>query len=270
MKLVFTILTVLLVSGCSVVGPGERGVRVSLGTVSSEPKQPGAYVWFPFILGMKKIDIQLQKSEVESSAASKDMQEIKAHVAVNWSLSPKEVVTTYQNIGDESDILERIIKPAVNEVMKASAAKRTAEEVLTKRMEMKKDIDDGLKDRLAKHGITLDEVSIVNLSFSSEFSKAIERKQIAEQEAKQAEYDTKKAVQRAKSEVETAKGEAEANLTKTTAQAKGQKLLKETLTPQMIQLEYLKKWDGTLPQVMSGNGSGMILNLPNKNEKGDK
>lgn len=243
----------LALSACSVVGPGERGVRVSLGSVSSDPKEPGAYFWFPVLAGMAKVDVQLQKSEVDSSAASKDMQEIRAHVAVNWSVSPKDVVNTYKNIGDEAEILGRIITPAVNEVMKAAAAKRTAEEVLTKRLEMKRDIDDGLKERLAKHGILLDDVSIVNLSFSPEFSKAIERKQIAEQEAQQSKYDAQKATQVANAEIERAKGQAES-----------QRLVRASITPEILQQKAIEKWDGHFPQVL-GSGQVPFLNLHLKN-----
>lgn len=229
----------VVMSACSVVGPGERGVRVSLGKVSDDAKASGAYVWVPFLLGMEKINVQIQKEEVDSSAASKDMQEIRAHVAVNYSLSADKVVETYKTIGDEDDILQRIVIPSVNEVMKSAAAKRTAEEVLTKRMDMKKDIDDGLKERLAHYGITLHDVNIVNLTFSADFSRAIESKQIAEQQAKQAEYVALKATQEAKAEVERAKGTAEA-----------QKLMKSTITAEILQQQAIEKWDGKFPTYM--------------------
>lgn len=239
-KLALIALLPIFLNACAVVGPGERGVRVSLGSVSQDVKKPGAYLWIPFLLGMKKLDVQLQKSEVESSASSKDMQEITTHVAVNWAIDPTKAVSVYQAIGDEDDVLERVITPAVNEVMKAAAAKRTAEEILTKRMEMKKDIDDGLKERLEKKGVSLDDVSIVNLTFSKDFSEAIERKQIAEQEAKQAEYVAQKAIQQAKADVERAKGQAQA-----------QQLVRASITHDILMQKAIEKWDGHFPQVMS-------------------
>lgn len=175
----------LAMTACSVVGPGERGVRVSLGSVSADAKPPGAYMWIPFIMGMKKINVQLQKSEIKASAASHDMQDVTAVVAVNWSMSPDNVVDTYQKIGDEDDVEQRVLIPSVNEVLKAATSKRNAEEILTKRLEMKKDIDEGLSARLKQYGITLQDISIVNLQFSHGFTEAIEQKQIAEQQAKQ-------------------------------------------------------------------------------------
>lgn len=249
MKKIILAAILLVTTGCSIVGPGERGVRISLGTVSTEPKPPGAYLWVPFLFGMSKIDVQIQKTEIKSTAASKDMQDVHAIIAINWSLSPENVVKTYQQVGNEDDVAYRILDPAVNEVMKAATAKRAAEEVLTHRLDMKKDIDDGLKDRLAQYGITLHDVSIVNLKFSDGFTQAIEHKQIAEQQAQQAAYVAQKATQDAKAKVETAKGQAES-----------QRLVQSTMTPAILQQMALEKWNGVLPQIM-GSGSMPFINL---------
>lgn len=251
MKYVLTAVFLMLTS-CTIVGPGERGIRISLGSVSEDSKPSGAYLWLPFVLGMAKIDMQIQKSEIEATAASKDMQDVTAKVAINWSMSPENLVKTYKEIGDEDDVSKRILMPAVNEVLKASTAKRTAEEILTKRLEMKKDIDEGLKERLGKYGIALQDISITNLKFSDGFAQAIEHKQIAEQQAKQAAYVAEKATQDAKAEVERAKGQAEA-----------QRLLKESITPGLLQKMAIEKWDGHFPQYMGG-GPVPFLNIKNQ------
>ncbi len=247
------VLAFIVLSGCTVVGPGERGVRITLGSVSDEPKTPGPYLWIPFLMGMARVDVQVQKSEIASTGATKDMQDVHAKVAINWSLSPENVVKTFREIGDERDVEHRILEPAVNEVMKASTAKRTAEEVLTQRMDMKKDIDDGLALRLKNYGITLHDVSVVDLGFSADFTAAIERKQIAEQSAKQAEYVAKQATQEAAANVERAKGQAEA-----------QRLMKTTITEELLQKLAIEKWDGKFPTYMAGNGG-----LPFITTKGD-
>ncbi len=253
MKYINMLMLLILVSSCSMVGPGERGIRIHGGRVSTEVQQPGMYVWFPILFSMAKMDVQVQKSEVESSAASKDLQEITTKVAVNWSVNPEQVVTIYSRIGDESTIYDRVIHPAVNEIMKAAASKRTAEEVLTKRLEMKLDIDNLLKERLTTYGINLLDVNIVNLSFSKEFMTAVEKKQIAEQQAKEAEYVTLQAIQDAKAQVNRAKGQAEA-----------QQLLQRSLTKEVLQMEYLKKWNGVLSTVTTGNGGNLLLDVSHK------
>lgn len=240
---------IFVLGGCSVVGPGERGIRVSLGKASSDVKDSGAYFWIPFLVGMKRIDVQIQKSEVQAFAASKDMQEITTHVAVNWSISPEKVVEIYKSIGDERDVFSRLIEPSVQEVMKEAVSKRTADEALTKRLEMKVDIDRSLKDRLSHYGVNVTDVNIVNFKFSDEFLKAIEEKQIAEQHSKQAEYGALKAIQDAKAEVNRAKGQAEA-----------QQLMKSTITKEILQQRAIEKWDGKFPHVM-GAGALPFINL---------
>jgi prohibitin 1 len=237
-------------TGCSVVGPGQRGIRISLGKVNETPLAPGAYLWIPMVYGLQKMNVQIQKADIESSAASKDMQDVRAKVAVNWSLAPENVVRTYKEIGDEADVEQRILAPAVNEVLKAATSKRTAEEVLTKRLEMKKDIDEALLARLKQYGITVHDVSIVNLGFSEGFTQAIEHKQIAEQQAKQASYVAEKATQDARAEIERAKGQAES-----------QRLMKQTITTEILQKMAIEKWDGKFPQVMGGNQTLPFINI---------
>lgn len=234
-------------SGCSVVGPGERGVRTVLGAVSDEPLQPGPHLWVPFLFGTDTLDVQIKKSEVDETAASKDMQDVHAKIAVNWSLAPENVIKTYRQIGDERAVERVILVPAVNEVMKAATSKRTAEEVLSKRMEMKADIDKALTDRLAQYGIKIYDVSIVNLSFSEQFSQAIEHKQVAEQQAQQAAFVAAKATQDAKAEIEKAKGQATA-----------QGLVRATITPELLQKLAIEKWDGHFPQMMGAQALPFI------------
>lgn len=249
MKKLGLLLVTVMLSACAVVGPGQRGVRVTLGSVSDDVKPSGAYFWVPFVYSIKKINVQIQKGQIEATAASKDMQDIHATVAVNWSLSPENVVKTFKEIGDEEDVENRILTPAVNEVLKAATAQRTAEEILTHRLEMKKNIDEQLAERLKQYGITMHDVSIVNLKFSDGFTQAIEHKQIAEQQAKQASYVAEKATQDAKAEVERAKGQAAA-----------QNLIRSTMTKEILQQRAIEKWDGKFPQVM-GSGALPFLNL---------
>lgn len=256
MKVLLLVLAILL-AGCSVVGPGSRGIRVSLGKVDSTPLESGPHLWFPFLYGMTTLNVQVQKAETETSAASKDMQEIHTIIAVNWSVSADKVVEVYRTVGSEDDILNRIIAPAVSEVLKAEMAKLTAEEILIRRLELKKSIDDNLKTRLAHYGVNMFDLSIVNLQFSREFTQAIEHKQIAEQKAKQAEYDAQRAVKEAAAAVNHARGQAES-----------QKLVQTSLTPAILQQQAIQKWNGQFPQVM-GNGALPFLNITTKTSTGE-
>lgn len=250
-----------LLGAFSIVEPGERGVLVTLGKPSETVLEEGFHFKFPYISYIKTLSIRVQKTESHAEAATKDLQRVTATVALNWNLDPKTVNTMYRTVGDEHQISETIISPAVNEVLKASTAKMTAEEVLTKRMELKKTIDDMLLARLSAYNIIVRDISLVNLDFTPEFNHAVEAKQIAEQKAKQSEYEALMATQQAKAAVNKAKGEAEANLTIARAQAEGQKLLKQTLTADVLKLEYLKKWNGELSQISIGSGAGIMFDV---------
>lgn len=236
--------------GCTITGPGERGVRVSMGSAGSDVYEPGPHLWVPMFTRVHNVDVQVQKSDVHTSAASMDMQEITIDLAINWKLDPAKAVETFKNIGDEHDVYSRVIVPAVSEVLKAETAKHTAEEILKNRMKLKASVDEGLKARLSTYGISLYDVSIVHLNFTKGFEQAIEEKQIAEQKAKQASYEADKATQDAKAEVERAKGQAAA-----------QNLVRASITREILQQRAIEKWDGHFPHVMSGNGALPFINM---------
>jgi len=128
-------------------------------------------------------------------------------------------------------------------------AKYTAEEIITKRGEVKGGVDDFLTSRLAAYHIAVDDVSLVHVHFSERFSDAVEAKQIAEQEAKRGEFLALKAVKEAEAKVNLAKGEAEV-----------QRLLRDNLTAELLERQAIEKWNGKLPLIV-GDGSKNILDV---------
>lgn len=249
MKKLLLVVTCLFFAGCSVVGPGQRGVRTHFGKIDDDLLMPGLHVWFPVVLGVTKIDVRLQKHEVETNAASKDMQTVVTKFALNWRIQEDKVNEVFSKLGDEDTVLSNVIDPAISEVLKAATAKKNVEEILAKREELKTEIDKTMKERMLAKGIIIEDINITNVTFSHDFAEAIEAKQVAEQRAKQAHYEAQKAEQDANAEVNRAKGQAEA-----------QKLLRQTLSPELLQLKAVEKWNGVLPQV-NGSGSMPFLNV---------
>lgn len=249
------LVAITLLKSCFVtVNPGERGVVIRLGKIQQGILDEGTHPIFPFITSVKKLNVRIQKTDIEASAGTKDLQSVNTNLALNWYIEPSKVTKIYQEIGDEQEVVTRIITPALNEVLKAATPNRTAEEILIKRAELKEEIDQKIKKRLAVYGLHVSEVALVNVAFSPEFAKAIEAKQIAEQQAKQAEYDALKASKEAQAEVNRAKGQAEA-----------QRLMRQTLTPELLQKQAIEKWNGQFPQVMSGNGTMPFINVNPQN-----
>jgi prohibitin 1 len=233
-----------------IVGSGQRGVVFNTATgVENRILGEGTHFRVPFLESVTKLSVRVQKTDVKAEAASKDLQTVNTDIVVNWHLDANKVNKIYQSIGDEQTVVDRILVPAVNEVVKATTAQATATEVLSKRSELKESIDKSLGERLQQYNIILDDVSIVNVAFSPEFNAAIEQKQVAQQNAEKALFTAQEASAAAQATINTAKGEAEAN-----------RLKQQSLTQDLLQLRAIEKWNGQLPQVTSG--ATPFINIP--------
>ncbi|MEG4068786.1 prohibitin family protein [Microcoleus sp. Pol11C2] len=230
-----------------IVNAGERGVVMQFGKVQEQVLGEGIHLIFPTVYTVKKLTVRVQKQESSAEASSKDLQDVFTDVALNWHIIPEEANAIFQQIGDEKEVIARIIDPAVEEVLKAVMAKYTAEEIITKRGEVKAAVDDYLTLRLVTYHIAVDDISLVHVHFSERFSEAVEAKQIAEQEAKTGEFLALKAVKQAEAKVNLAKGEAEV-----------QRLLRDNLTPELLERQAIEKWDGKLPLIVGDGGKNLL------------
>jgi regulator of protease activity HflC (stomatin/prohibitin superfamily) len=230
-----------------IVNAGERGVLMQFGKVQEQILGEGLHVIVPTVYSVKKLSVRVQKQESSAEASSKDLQDVFTDVALNWHIIPDEANAIFQQIGDEREVVARIIAPAVEEVLKAVIAKYTAEEIITKRGEVKAAVDEFLTLRLLTYHIAVDDISLVHVHFSQRFSDAVEAKQIAEQEAKRGEFLALKAVKEAEAKVNLAKGEAEV-----------QRLLQDNLTPELLERQAIEKWDGKLPLIVGDGGKNLL------------
>jgi regulator of protease activity HflC (stomatin/prohibitin superfamily) len=233
-----------------IINPGEAGVLSILGSARYGALLEGFHLKPPFVSRVDIYDVTVQKFEVPAQSSTKDLQQLSASFAINFRLDPLQVVDIRRKQGSLQNIVSKIIAPQTQESFKIAAARRTVEEAITKREELKHDFDVALGERLDKYGILVLDTSVVDLTFSVEFSRAVEEKQIAEQRAQRAVYVAQEAEQEAEANVNRAKGQAEA-----------QRLLRETLTPELLQKQAIEKWDGKFPMVMGGNNSLPLINL---------
>ncbi|MGQ0599561.1 prohibitin family protein [Aquabacterium sp.] len=238
-----------LLSPVVVITAGDRGVMTTFGRADDQVYQPGIHFRIPLAQSMHMMDVRLQKGEGEGDAASKDLQSVHTRIAINYHLDPKEVVTVFRNIGPSADIAaDRIIIPAAQEAVKAVTARFTAEELVSRRTEVRDAIGALLREKMQRHGLMLDEFAIVNFAFSRSFSEAIEAKVKAEQEKLKAERDLQRIEVEAKQKVASAKAEADALA-----------LQRQQITADLLALrrienerEAIRKWDGKLPNVTGG------------------
>ncbi len=218
-----------------ILNPGQAGVISILGKARDGVLLEGIHFKPPLVSVVDIYDLTVQKFEVPAQSSTKDLQDLTASFAINFRLDPILVVEIRRTQGTLANLVSKIIAPQTQESFKIAAARRTVEEAITKRNELKQDFDEALSQRLEKYGIIVLDTSVVNLNFSPEFAKAVEDKQIAEQRSKRAVYVAQEAEQTAQADINRAKGRAEA-----------QKLLAETLKAQggqlVLQKEAIQAW----------------------------
>ena len=236
----------IIFNSFSTVGAGERGIILRFGAVRDTVLNEGLHFKMPLIERIVKTDVKIQKSQTDSEASTKDLQDTKFSIVVNYHVVPDKVNRIYQNIGIAYK--SRIIDPSVQEVVKAVSARYTAEELIVQRDKVSIGIKELLRKRLSVYDIIIDDFSIVNFSFSSQFTQAIEEKQTAEQKALKAKRDLERVKYEAKQKVEQARAEAEA------LRLKGKEVTAELIALRKIEasLKAIEKWDGILPRVTSG------------------
>lgn len=228
------------------IGAGERGVVQNFGAVQNVVLGEGLHFKIPVVQSVTPVNVQIQKAETDAASSSSDLQDVNLSVALNYHIIPDKANIVYQSIG--INYKDRIIDPALQEVMKAVTAKYTAEELITKRPAVSAEMREDLTGRLLKSNIAVDAFSIVNFSFSQTFTDAIEAKQTAEQNALKAERD-----------LDRIKVEAEQTIAAATAEAEALRLQKMNISPDLIELrkidanlKAIEKWNGILPDVTGG------------------
>lgn len=240
------VLLILVFGSWSIVKAGNEGVLIKLGAVQQYSLSEGFHWKAPFLHKIKNVNVQTQKAQVTADAASADLQQVTATIALNYHIQRGFAYKLYQDIG--MAYKERVIDPAVEEAVKASTANFTAEELITKRQEVKAAAKDRLAAQLKPFYIVLDEFSIENFDFTPEFDAAIEKKVTAEQNALTAQHDLARVEFEQKQEIEKAKALAEksrleAQALSNTASAKN---LIEKIEAEAT-LEFAKRWNGVLP-----------------------
>lgn len=237
------VLAVVLILGATLyeIPAGNIGVVLRFGAVD-RVVYPGINVKIPFIETVEKMNIRTQKDEVQATAMSENLQLVTSVIAVNYHLDGSKAEEVYQNVG--ANYADIIVAPAIQNTFKAVTAKFDAEELITKRDEVRLAAEEDLTKQLARYNIIVENFNIVNFDFSDEYQNAIEAKQVAQQQ-----------VETAKQKLAQAEIEAQTELARAQGQADAQKALNQTgaLTPEYLQYLFLTKWSGVLPQVMTSS-----------------
>lgn len=280
----FAVLCLLgFVASCSNVSSGAVGVVRHFGAVDVSPLQPGIHFTQPWpFASVEEVNTQIGTTEGEALAASKDLQSVKTKVAIQWAILPSTAPIVIQGFGDEARMEAAILAPAIQEVVKAVSARYTAEELITKRNEVKlgieKELDlfvqKTLREKSAVGAIKLANVAVTNFEFSADFNASIEAKVKAEQDSLRAknEMNTRVTQAEAKAREVTLAAEADASKTKLAAdatayqtdaesKARAAAITREAAAlqsnPGLVALRIAERWDGKLP-TYTGNSIPLL------------
>ena len=227
----------------TIVPPGHVGVQVTMGNVNSVALQPGVNFVNP-ISSVRNVEIRVKRADLkEAQAGTKDLQSVHTDIVIQYNLSPQKVPTIYSQFGLNVD--DKILGPGVNEAFKAVTAHYNSEELITKRDQVSAEILNHVRQKVAPFDIDVQGISLVNFGFSPEYQKAIEAKVIATQQKQKAEQDLERIKVEAQSRIAQAEGEAKAIAIQASA-------IQNQGGAAYVQLKAIEKWDGNLPNVMSG------------------
>ncbi len=268
----------LAASSFVVVDAGYVGVVKRLGAVQPEFLPEGFHFKAPFVDAVQKFDVRLSKAVSDAGASSKDLQMVRTKIAVQYSMNAALMPMTLQRIGTRLVVEKTLIDPAIMESVKAITAQYTAEQLITKRDEVKNriqaQIDSFLNETLQEKeligSLTIANIAITDFNFSTEFNRAIEEKVRAEQEALKAKNEKLKRVTQAEAAAAEKTLAADAMAYEIEVQSKARadaiereaKALKDN--PQLIQLRIAEKWNGVLPR-FTGSDAIPLLSIEGMN-----
>ncbi len=213
---------------------GQIGLKTRFGKITETSLKEGINFKIPFIEKIKTINIKVQKSEMDIESSTKDLQIVQTKVAVNYRINQDKAPSLYRQVGNSYK--DTVLNPAIKESIKSAIAKYNAEEITVNRSSVSQSCLKAIQDKVEKYGIVIEDFNLTDFSFSAEYTKAIEDKQVAEQN------------------LEKAKLEAEKKLVEAEATKKANELLQESLTDNLIMKQFIEKWNGQLPKA-TGNGS---------------
>jgi regulator of protease activity HflC (stomatin/prohibitin superfamily) len=248
---------IVLAGSTGIVGAGERGVLLRFGAVTGTIKDEGLYFKIPFAEEVALMSTQIQKYTAPVGSSSKDLQVVTTEVTLNYQLDPSSVGETYRNM--RQDYESRVIQPYIQEAVKSTTANFDAEQLITRRPQVKDELQELMTERLAPLGIAVVQLSITDFQFSSTFQDSIEAKVKAVQQALEAEN----ALRRVEFEAQQA-------ITRAQAEAKGLELQKAQITAQLLDLRRIEvqgraveKWNGVMPTVVTSGGPVPMLDVFN-------
>lgn len=189
------------------VQPGEKALIFhKVNGLKDKIYHEGIHLMVPWLERPIIYDVKTQPQKFKSQTGTKDLQLIDIDITLLYRPNPEKLTKIYRSVG--LNYAERVLPSVVNEVMKSVAAQYISTQLMTQREQVGYVVRKQLEARLSYFDILLDEIAITHIEFSDEFTKAVEAKQIAQQDAMKAIFTVEQAVQEKKSKIIQSQGEA--------------------------------------------------------------
>ena len=258
----------------TIVDGGFVGVKTFFGAPEQAVLGSGFHFVVPVAEAVYEVSTQPQLASTTETASTQDQQNVSTGVSVNFTINPSQAVTFWKNYRDIPTLTQTIIAPIVSNDTKAVTADYTAQELITRREQVRQEIEQDVRADLAQYGVVIvTGVNITNFSYSDAYDQAIDAKQVAQQTALEEQYKLQQvqisaqqqvaqADAQASAAVAIATGQAKATILQAQADAQAYKLKQQALTPDILTLSAIQKWDGQLPHYMAGSTPLPFLQLP--------
>ncbi|KAI3409002.1 Prohibitin [Psidium guajava] len=205
----FGVAATALNSSLYTVDGGQRAVIFDrLRGVMEETVGEGTHFLVPWLQKPYIFDIRTRPHSFSSISGTKDLQMVNLTLRVLSRPQVSRLPYIFRHLGLEYD--EKVLPSIGNEVLKAVVAQFNADQLLTERPHVSALVRESLIQRAKEFNILLDDVAITHLSYGAEFSRAVEQKQVAQQEAERSKFVVMKADQERRAAIIRAEGESEA------------------------------------------------------------
>jgi len=266
--IIVLLVMVAIFSSYSIIAPGNTGVIFNIWTGSLRTVPQGMAWRTPWLTQVQSYPTALRTYTMvrragEGSAAGDDSvdlptregQHIRQDVSVTYNTSELRAAEVFKAFrgADISDIEGTFIRRTIITVAQNAAGQMSLSELISsKRNELQSAIQENLSRELQKMGFQLDKVNLGASHLPQSLEAQMQQKMAAQQQAQQAEYELQKQEMLAKAAVARAQGEGQAILVRARADAQANQLLQSTLTPTLIKVKAIEKWNGVLPSVTGG------------------
>ena len=240
---------IILFGSFFTVAEGQKALITTFGKASDTIYSAGMHIKVPFIQSVKRFDVKTIRADYKTQTYTKDIQTATIIVSYSYNLIGNDIIQTYREYGN--DWQERILYPNLEQAVKAEVGTWNADTMVANRDKVAENILKSLQERMEEHRypVMITNFQMINIDYSSQFEQAIEKKVIAEQKALEEANITKQVEQKAKQQLEAAKAEAESMRIRANAL---------TQNPKLVSYEAVQKWDGKLPQIMTGNSTPIL------------